>query len=648
MHRRQQAILRKLALEEEDPVLVSEVAEELDCSEKTIRNDLTTIDAYLEEHFAIKIIKKPGVGILLDTDIKTRRHILQVVASSSSGQTQKTKLTEDELMELTYQVVTEKKAITLESLAKSFFTSKATIKNEIERINQWIKEDHQIIIKQRIGIVIDANEQEKRQLLLQLNEGLSKNNQRRNSYFLEGKFQDYEVNEVRSAFKDFVRQHHLHLTDDSMQQMVFYLLLMIKRTKQQQGVDITIDQRLYVKEKEEYQWLEAFLHKLSQRLQFPVMEDEIIFLTMQLLGSKLQYHNEKSNTTLDHLRKQDANLISTQLIKRVSELSFLPLQEDPALKDGLITHLYTMLHRLQFALPVKNPLVEDIKKMYPYMFDMVLFALKEEKFSRLEELSEDEVAFLTLHFQAAVERLQGKKKRIKKAIVVCHMGVGVSEILRAKLEAKFRDVEIVATISKRNVHQFCKEDIVDLIITTVELADIRGIEDIEKIMVSPLLDEADERKLRHLLFASPKKKASSMKKYLDDNYIFLHVRVEHPYELIEKIGDRLHIDGYVAKDFSHQALLRERASATAIGGGIAIPHGDPELVLESKIPIITLERPLQWGTEQVSVVFFLALKQERSDNRRALFHQLTRLAGDPKTVQKLAESKDKERVLALL
>ena len=45
--------------------------------------------------------------------------------------------------------------------------------------------------------------------------------------------------------------------------------------------------------------------------------------------------------------------------------------------NGLKVHLYTTMNRLHYGLAVSNPMLAEIKKMYPYMFDRVIMALEE-------------------------------------------------------------------------------------------------------------------------------------------------------------------------------------------------------------------------------------------------------------------------------
>ncbi|MNJ54462.1 putative licABCH operon regulator [compost metagenome] len=171
-------------------------------------------------------------------------------------------------------------------------------------------------------------------------------------------------------------------------------------------------------------------------------------------------------------------------------------------------------------------------------------------------------------------------------------------------------------------------------------------------MVSPLLESTDVKKItdflerleEHPLEAS----ASFLQMYTQPTLIFSQVEVSHRFQIIEQLANSLYTQGYVEKDYAHQALLRERVSSTTIGGGIAIPHGDPKLVKQSQIAIAVLKEPLDWEQDKVSIVFMLALRNQEQENTKKLFHRLSLLSEQPSLIEQLIRAKQPEDIFSLL
>ena len=117
-------------------------------------------------------------------------------------------------------------------------------------------------------------------------------------------------------------------------------------------------------------------------------------------------------------------------------------------------------------------------------------------------------------------------------------------------------------------------------------------------------------------------------KYTTPFLVFPQQEVKRPEQLIAKFAQMLEDKGYVEAGYTESVLDREHMSATTIGGGIAIPHGDSERVKQSCIVVVTLKRPIPWGTEKVELVFLLAVKHDERKEMRRLFRELSLISGD--------------------
>ncbi|WP_163582427.1 BglG family transcription antiterminator [Gracilibacillus saliphilus] len=641
MKERQRILLKKLLLADGQVALVQHLAEELNCSEKTIRNDLQIVESFLKEQSNGRLIRKPGVGVSIEISDDEKQEILSLI--QSENREKRSVLDVLEQKEILFQLLIHEN-ISIQQLTDRYFVSHSAIKKVIEEMETWLKTKNvQIKTKQKVGIVVEATEKDIR-IAIQHLDFYKEEKDSRDFSFVYQQVQEHERQALDQFFLTFIRHYQIPLTDESIKNLKIYIIVMMKRLKSNHMVDISKEHITFITKKQEFQWMEKLVQDLERIFLIKVPEQEKVYLTMQFLGAKFQErHGDVSHFDADV--DQQAEWLTEVLTKRLSVLALMPFGQDETLKEGLKVHLYSVINRLKYELPVQNPLAADIKQMYPFMFDALITAFQDMEEELPFEIPEDEVAFLTLHYQASVERIRGERQFNKKIVIVCHMGIGVSEILRSKISASFHEIDVIATLSQNKLELFLKEQSVDLIVSTMPIES----ETIPYVMITPLFNEHDKNKLRNaLLGKSLGNRDSVLRSYLKDEYVFLDLAIEHRFELIEKLSERLVYDGLVEEDYGHQALIRERAAATAIGGGIAIPHGDPNLVKESAIIVATLKEPITWGTELVSLVFFLVLKQEPSDKRRKLFHQLSRLAGNPEKVAKLTAVTDVDDFLAII
>ena len=73
-------------------------------------------------------------------------------------------------------------------------------------------------------------------------------------------------------------------------------------------------------------------------------------------------------------------------------------------KDGLIQDLYrhieASIYRYRFGIQIGNLMAEDIKREYPYIFDVVRQTAQYLEQQIGVQISDSEVSYLTLHFGA--------------------------------------------------------------------------------------------------------------------------------------------------------------------------------------------------------------------------------------------------------
>src|SRR5699024_2956636 len=132
--------------------------------------------------------------------------------------------------------------------------------------------------------------------------------------------------------------------------------------------------------------------------------------------------------------------------------------------------------------------------MYPYMFGMVLLAVKDLKSFDIQ-MPEDEAAYLVLHFQASIERMQGTRAVKKQGIIVCHMGIGMSHLLQAKIEQNFDSVTILNCIGESYMQNYVQDNKMYVIIFTIPLDQI----DVPHIVVSPLVEPKEKEPVKVLI-----------------------------------------------------------------------------------------------------------------------------------------------------
>lgn len=110
---------------------------------------------------------------------------------------------------------------------------------------------------------------------------------------------------------------------------------------------------------------------------------------------------------------------------------------------------------------------------------------------------EEETGFLTVHFGAAVFRLEGRKESIRKVYVgvVCSSGIGISRLMVSKLKKTFKDQMVLTAYGKNDITPYILGK-TDFLISSIPMEQ----QEIPVIQVNPLLNEENMEEIRKLFF----------------------------------------------------------------------------------------------------------------------------------------------------
>ncbi|SEA32649.1 activator of the mannose operon, transcriptional antiterminator [Thalassobacillus cyri] len=636
MNDRQKELIRILALHSDGYKQVKELAAELACSEKTVRNDMKAVEDFLQAYPAASLMRKPGLGVRLSIKQDEKSQLFDQLYRSE------TKSSEDRLLEITYHLLVNDRPVTLTQLADTYFVNKNVIKNDLALIARWLERFNLALIsRQRLGHIIEGGELQKRNALARLPELVSSSTGKNKEII--NLFPPFEVNTVRQFLKEM--QHHFSVLtgNGDFESLLIHALVMIKRTAQRAPIQLDSAEGANVAETEEYGIATWFLKRLERKLRMPFPEEERVYFALHLLSSKGTHHPFKQ------AKGSGVTEIVDVLTSKLQKLTLIDFSADETLMAGLHTHMEPTISRIRFGFTIQNPLLSEIKKKYPYMFSMVMLALEEVETEYDLTFPEEEAAYLVLHFQAAVERLHKKRNQAKKVLIVCDLGVGMSHLLQAKLEQSYTGFDVIAAVGEWQVEETLEKHTVDLIISTKPLPEV----DVPNLVVSPLLEAQDKKRLDEFLQSMENEiqdgqAMDTLVNLLDEEFIYLGVKQEHRFEVVELMAKGLMEKGRVTSHFPHSALARERSSATSIGGGIAIPHAHTEEVHRSTVAMAILAQPLEWGSEQVSIVFLLAIAKEDQAMTKSLIQAISTISEKPEMVYKLTGAGDTTEVMWLL
>lgn len=504
--------LLKFLLQRREYVTLLKIAEYLNVSEKTIQRDLRELEQWLAER-KITIDKRAGSGVMLLAENVT--DFLQLdLPVSGEGDDADVMLNNSRRVKIASQLLNETPHETsISKLSERYFISSASIVNDLKIIESWIAPLGLSLIRSQSGTHIEGSENSVRQAMASLINGIINHNETGTiihsrldpgSYkALVRYFGEEDVLFVQGLLQDMEKKLCWSLGEPYYVNIFTHILIMMYR--------ITRGNALPKKEESTPPFDEnvftiarGMLRRIEKHIAHPLPEDEVWFIYQYIISSGVVVEERGDIRNPGNMHSSDeARLITGQLIATFSAMVDSDFRDDAALYDGLLIHIKPLINRLNYHIFIRNPLLEDIKGELQDVWKLTQRAVN-QVFSAWGEaaVSEDEIGYLTVHFQAAMER-QIAHKRI---LLVCSTGIGTSHLLKSRILRAFPDWTIVGVVSASGLQTFHAKDDIELVISTINLPAV----DLPVVYVTAFFNDADIKRVTEAVITEKLHHATSV------------------------------------------------------------------------------------------------------------------------------------------
>ena len=253
---------------------------------------------------------------------------------------------------------------------------------------------------------------------------------------------------------------------DSFRMLTFTLAVALVRVRTGKAVQAVPASMALVKTSGEYVHAVHLAGELEKRFEVRLPAGEVYALAILLAGAKY--------VTPEPYLKEDwagVQVLLDRLVRGMSEEMDIAFTEDEEIYNALQAHLGPTVFRLRHDIPITNPNLQEIRKNYAACFEALERVLKKLDSELLAGITEDDIAYLVLHFCAAMERSK-RMMPVSRVAIVCVHGAGTANLLRELVCSKFKNIRVVATATYTDLHALEKMD-VDFVIASIPLPDCK-------------------------------------------------------------------------------------------------------------------------------------------------------------------------------
>jgi mannitol operon transcriptional antiterminator len=670
------------------PVTLEQLEEEFHTSSRTIRNELREINLLLRTNQLpeVKNLRKKGYHLLLDKDQKQR---LLDQMDSSEGEQYLDR--ESRIFDLILSFSLGKNATFLYQKEEAYQISKSSLDEDMRRVRNILKEyGIEVLSVPKQGIVLQGAERSIRTMIydvINTSVGvISPQGEQEasvNLTILHHYISPQLLKKLEQLYVDSVDK-----MEDAIyrNQLLVFTAVWLSRYMREDLIASSAWEAADTPQSD----IRDFVTAICDAFQLSPPEVEIKYIVFMLNT----FNSRDMNNSIEWVQAQ---LLSIQLMQFVEEKTKIPFsRKEEMLQEGLYKHLVGLINRVKSDIQIVNPLKENVKKNYGNIYSAIRHFTPSIEQVTGKQITEDEIAFLTIHFSTSVSAINQDLHYIYKAVVICNHGVATGKLLSENLKELF-NIEVLAVLSSRELDLIEKLD-VDLIFSTVaihyskkpvlELEPIIKEESKKRITsflntnqkLKRLVNHQDSTQLFYALIETIEKSGGEvsgniykeletlfdqnhltinkkeiqpmLEDVLKDSNILLNEQVTTWEDSIRRVSEPLIKEKIIEPRYVTAMIdsVKEYGPYIVIGKYIALAHARPEDGVNSLgISVATIKDPIAFGNEEndpVKIIFCLAAVDSYSHLN--IMKSLIELINDEEKVDRLSGETDIERFKEIL
>ena len=370
MQKRQYKIL-KLLYRSDGFVTVERLAADVQCSLKTIRNDLKQLGSFLKEHGPERIVSKSNKGVCLmkgkDWDAATQ-------AWNDENQAE---VYGTDIYFQILELLLKQRSIQKMRLEQRLLINRLDAEKAASQASVWLAAHHAAVTcKRGQGLQIECSEYYWRMALWELFADISRKRHEFGDQTLKSQTEKFlwgfDMAGVAGAIAGLEKEFGIHYSFDGYQQLSFLLSLCVLRIRKKEYAEIPAD---FEHQGAEWQGAEydrsmagACMESLKKYYNMVFPEGEGQFAVLVLGDAEIQEFTGEASRQTYMEANQNICRVTDKVISITGNILRQGLDRDEYLFDSLLLYMKSKMLKLRYNILEENPLKEVVKSKYPNIY----------------------------------------------------------------------------------------------------------------------------------------------------------------------------------------------------------------------------------------------------------------------------------------
>lgn len=611
-----------------ETLLQDELARRLSVSTRTVRADITALNALMVGHGAQFVLNR-GAGYQLNIADPALYEELQ---QQPSRQLRIPRNSPERVHYLVVRFLTSAFSLKLEDLAEEWFVSRATLQSDMAEVRDWLARYNLTIeTRPRHGMKLFGSEMSVRACLTDLLWKLTQEDCE-NPLLTEEVLNAGVPEQLAAELHNCFTRCRIRLTDEGEQFIRLYCAVAVRRISEGYPLPEFSADNVDEAVREAAKQITVLLQKLAGKA---LSEAEEQWLQVHIASRQVQA------VAVSAISADDDEALVNYILSFINNNYNYNLLTDKQLHADLLTHIKTMITRVRYQINIPNPLLGNIKQHYPMAYDMTLAAVSSWGKYTPYVISENEIGFLVLHIGVGLERHYNiGYQRHPRVLLVCDTGNSTVRMIQAMLLRKYPQIEVTRIISLRDYEQLDGVE-EDFVISTARISDKQK----PTVVVAPFPTEYQLEQLGKLVLVD-RTRPYMLEKFFDASHFRVVDEPMTQQELFSTLCQQLEREGNVAADFYPSVVEREAIVSTVLGEGIALPHSLGLMANKTVVYTVLAPQGIRWGDETAHVIFLLAISKSEYEEAMAIYDLFVTFLRE-RAMPRLRDSKNFEEFKAV-
>lgn len=633
MFTRRQSKLLEILLNNVQGITGTKLAEYLEVSSRTIRSEIGEINRAWKDGNIIKSSRKQGYYIE-ETDLSAVRSYFL-----SEGQEKREEEVKDRGWMILGMVLKAGRADIFD-VENELALSQPAVHKEVSRFQKKLLSEYQCELLRMSGewIWIEDDEAKIRQTLFRIIKNETQERTRHYAWFLktflQEDFDQKEYDWMVKLVKEYFDSKCIQVSDDNLYMIVSAVYITMIRGFQNHKVAASEEAE---PAKEEVQQFFVFLKE--QGFDFDQGDRQVLegLLHGFRLTAKIAAEGEIDSLSI---------LILEDFCHDVMEKYHFDLWQSQSFYENILNHIEYMMRRMGTGYEAKNPILNEIKKQYPYAYEISMLMVPIVFRYKNCYIQDDEISFIAIFVEHFLENVNKKLE----AVLISSARFSVNSIVSKWVDLNFQNqIEIVDVMPKHSLEQYLETHSVDLVIS---IMDTFVHPTIATFRVDGIPNQYTLAAMNALVYKIRVnyRFREIIKEHFNKTTIRIYREKVEFVQLIEELSQALKAEDciYDVKEFVNDVLQREVNYPTYIGDWFMIPHPLMTFAKKTAIGVGILKKPARIHGKEIQVVFLLAMEHKQNEQIGVLFEFFRHMAQNRSAIGRLAAVETEEEFVEVL